>query len=60
MSKGSNPRPFSVPQSQFDEAFDMIFRKKAMCGLCCKPLDKCGCCPTDDGPGQDNEEGGEE
>lgn len=53
--KGSAPRPLSVTQSQFDQAFDMIFRKREQCGLCQKPKDSCGCCPTDDGPGQENE-----
>lgn len=50
MSKGSNARPLSVSQDKFAEAFDMIFRKQPMCGHCRKPSDKCGCCPTEDGP----------
>ena len=52
MSNGSGRRPFS-PQSQFDQSFDMIFKAKELCGLCKKDATKCGCCPTDDGPGQD-------
>ena len=27
MSKGSSPRPFSVPLKTFDSNFDLIFRK---------------------------------
>ena len=27
MSKGSSPRPFSVPLKEFDNNFDKIFRK---------------------------------
>ena len=27
MSKGSTPRPLSVPKEQFDNNFDTIFRK---------------------------------
>jgi len=28
MSKGSSPRPLSVPREKFNESFDRIFRKK--------------------------------
>jgi hypothetical protein len=28
MSKGSIPRPYSIPKDQFDEQFDAIFGKK--------------------------------
>jgi hypothetical protein len=28
MSKGSNPRPYSVDQKTFDENWDAIFKKK--------------------------------
>jgi hypothetical protein len=27
MSKGSNPRPFSIPQNQFGNNWDLIFKK---------------------------------
>lgn len=26
--KGSSPRPYSVPQKQFDNNWDLIFKKK--------------------------------
>lgn len=56
MSKGSNPRPLSVSLHQFGAQFDAIFGVKVkMCGTCQKPVGKCGCCPTDDGPGQTTE-----
>lgn len=51
--KGSKPRPLSVPQDQFDAAFDMIFQASKQCGLCNMAKNKCGCCPTDDGPAED-------
>ena len=28
MSKGSKPRPFSIPQSEFNDRMDAIFGKK--------------------------------
>lgn len=34
MSKGSNPRPYSVPKEQFRDNYDAIFGKKS------KPADK--------------------
>lgn len=38
--------------SDQDEAYDMISRRRGMCGRCQQPSDKCGCVPTEDGPGQ--------
>jgi hypothetical protein len=40
MSKGSNPRPYSVSLNKFNENWDMIFKKKGTCG--------CGRSPTGD------------
>ena len=31
-----------------------------ICGRCRKPIDMCGCCPTDDGPGQAEEKRAQE
>lgn len=59
MSKGSKPRPISIPREEFGVRFDMIFKQKELCGTCRKPVDSCGCMPTDDGPGQDGEDKGE-
>lgn len=58
MSKGSKARPFAIPLDEFGSNFDRIFKHK-LCGTCRKPVDKCGCMPTDDGPGQDGEDKGE-
>lgn len=46
MSKGSAPRPLSVPREQFGDRFDAIFKKKEpLCdcqpGKCSKPADQC-------------------
>jgi hypothetical protein len=59
--KGSARRPPSVPLEQFDAAFEMIFKARLLCGLCGKSKKGCGCVPTDDGPGQvqENTEGEE-
>lgn len=60
MSKGSTSRPFSVPREQFDSNFDAIFGKPSppppFCELHKMALSKCGCVPTDDGPGQEGSE----
>ena len=40
MSKGSNPRPYSVSLNKFNENWDKIFKKKGTCG--------CGRSPTGD------------
>ena len=54
MSKGSVPRPYSVSPQDFASSFDRIFGKpQKLCGTCQKPVERCGCMPTDDGPGQD-------
>lgn len=50
MSKTSKPRPLSIPRDQFGAQFDAIFTPQKLCGLCRKPVDQCGCMPTDDGP----------
>lgn len=50
MSKGSTPRPYSVPKETFDQAFDRIFGKK-QCQYCedffsryrCNQPDECDC-----------------
>jgi len=53
MSKGSNQRP-GTGYSEGWAAIDWS-RHNKQCGLCQKPIDKCGCCPTEDGPGQVDE-----
>lgn len=40
MSKGSNPRPYSVSLNKFNENWDRIFKKQGTCG--------CGRSPTGD------------
>lgn len=54
--KGSKARPLSIPREEFACRYDMIFKQKELCGTCRKPVDRCGCMPTDDGPGQDGSE----
>lgn len=52
--KGSARRPGSIPEG----AWDAIFKPKPpppFCNLCKMTADKCGCVPTDDGPGQVND-----
>lgn len=40
MSKGSNPRPYSISLNKFNENWDRIFKKSGTCG--------CGRSPTGD------------
>lgn len=37
----------------FDSTFPMLIHARRQCGVCHLAKDKCGCCPTDDGPGQE-------
>lgn len=55
--KGDGARPLSVPWQTYSDRHDMIDwgKHKKQCGACQKPVDKCGCCPTEDGPGQVDE-----
>lgn len=56
MSKGSNPRPYSIPRDQFGAQFDAIMPAKPKhCPVCGYSWAWCACMPTDDGPGQENE-----
>lgn len=50
--KGSTRRPGSMPEG----AWEAIFKQRELCGTCRKPVDTCGCMPTDDGPWQDGSE----
>lgn len=50
--KGGDRRPMNITQEQFASNFELAFSKQKLCGLCRKPVTLCGCCPTEDGPGQ--------
>jgi hypothetical protein len=42
--KGSNPRPFAIPKSEFDDRFDTIFgEKRTYCDVCGKKFSWCSC-----------------
>jgi hypothetical protein len=42
--KGSNRRPLSIPKSEFDDKFDMIFgEKRTYCDVCGKKFSWCSC-----------------
>lgn len=58
MSNGSEQQP----GKGFNKGHDLIdwSRRKALCGSCLKPADKCGCVPTEDGPGQAEADEGDE
>ena len=48
--KGSARRPGNISQ----DAWNRIFHPD-ICPVCGELKAKCGCCPTDDGPGQKEE-----
>jgi hypothetical protein len=48
--KGSRQRP----GNGYSEGFDILWPKN-ICGKCNKPVANCGCCPTEDGPGRDED-----
>jgi hypothetical protein len=42
--KGSSPRPFVIPKSEFDDKFDTIFgEKRTFCDVCNRKFSWCSC-----------------
>ena len=42
--KGSSPRPFAIPKSEFDDKFDTIFgEKRTFCDVCGRKFSWCSC-----------------
>ena len=42
--KGSNPRPFAIPKSEFDDKFDTIFgEKRTFCDVRGRKFSWCSC-----------------
>lgn len=50
MSKGSGRRPGIIPPTAWERIFN-----PDICPICGELKAKCGCCPTEDGPGQQDQ-----